>query len=257
MQLQTYKNASNIEEKYLPELAERQAECWWAKPFEEYRICSNDDCKALFSIEEVLWNLIEIRSLQSSQKDFKCTECWDETEEIYERERFISLIQEYFLWEVSAILIIDDQDSVEWFWVISKTTIRWVMEMEFNTRPRSYEIEETIKKLWRILYDDENAENKDVICFHQIYLSPLIRNSKLSYEALKRLFEINKENYKDIPLVWETRYDNKFYSILRSMWVKNLTDDKYWYILQTLPKYSGILEFLDTHSWYQDFYEKW
>jgi len=162
-------------------------------------------------------------------------------------------MKEYFLWEVSAILITDDQDSVEWFWVISKTTIRWVMELEFNTRPESYETDKTIKKLWKILYEDDNAEDKDVICFHQIYLSPLIRNSELSYTALKELFEINKEDYKDIPLVWETRYDNKFYSILRSMGVENLTDDRYWYVIQTLSKYSKILQFLDTYSWYQDF----
>ena len=253
MQLQTYKNASNIEEKYLSDLAQRQAECWWSKPFEEYKICKNDNCRALFSIEEVLWNLMEIRNPQSSEVDFRCTECWDETEEIYEKEKFISLMKEYFLWEISAILITDDQDSVEWFWVISKTTIRWVMELEFNTRPGSYEIEETIKKLWKILYDDENAENEDVICFHQIYLSPLIRNSQLSYAALKELFEINRQDYSNIPTIWEAKYDNKFYPISRSIWFQDFIHDEYGYIMQHISHYSDVLDFLDSHSWYQDF----
>jgi len=66
MKIKIYKNASEVEEKYLPDLADRQAECWWAKPFEEYKICKNNNCKALFSIEEVLWNLMEIRNILSN-----------------------------------------------------------------------------------------------------------------------------------------------------------------------------------------------
>ena len=253
MQLKTYKNASNIEEKYLSDLAQRQAECWWAKPFEEYKICKNENCRALFSIEEVLWNVMEIRNPQSSEVDFRCTECWDETEEIYEKEKFIMLMKEYFLWKVSWLLVIDEKDSVEGFGFVTKTNIRELMEFEFNTRPSSYNIEESIKKLWEILYEDEHSENQEIICFNQIYLSPLVRSSKLSYEAFKTLFEINKDEYWDIPLVWDTRYDNKFYPIIRSIWAENLLHDKHWYSLQILSKYWYILDFLYQHNGYQDF----
>ena len=252
MQIKTYKDASTIEERYLPQLAKRQAECWWAKPFEEYKICMNENCKAIFSTEEVLWDVMNIRIPEIYNNNFSCKECWDDTEEIYEKEKFIRLMQEYFLWEVSALLIVDGNDYVEWFWIISKTSIRWVVELEFNTRPESYEIEQTIKRLGSILYQDENSGDRDVICFHQIYVSPLVRNAKLSYQALKDLFAINNDTYKDIPLIWEPRYDNRFYPILRSIGRENIIDDKYWYVIQYLKKYWDMLDFLDANNWYQD-----
>ncbi len=253
MQLKSYKDASKIEERYLPQLATRQAECWWAKPFDEYRICQNTSCKAIFSTQEVLWDVLKIRAPESSCIDFRCTECWDETKEVYQQEEFIELMKEYFLWEVSWLLVLDESDQVEGFWVISKTNISSLMRLELNTRPGSYEINETIKKISQTLYEDENCEDEEIICFHQIYISPIVRNSDLSYQAFKNLFEINKDEYKDIPLIWESKYDNKFYPILRSMGVENITHDKYGYILQTLSKYSHILDFLETHNGYQDF----
>ncbi len=253
MQIKSYQDASKIENKYLPQLAERQAECWWAKPFDEYRICKNDSCKAIFSIEEVLWNILEIRNITSWKIDFSCSECTADTKEMYPKEKFIDMMKQYFLWEVSWVLVVDESDTVEWFWFTSKTTIRSLMEFEFNTRPSSYHIEDTIKKMWEALYGSEDVDQGEVICFHQIYLSPLIRESKLSYSVLKALLEIHRDDYRDIPIVWESKYDNKFYPILRSMGVQNLASDKYWYVIQTLARYSDMLDFLDIHSGYQDF----
>jgi len=253
MQIELYRSGEIIKKEDIWILADRQAECWWAKPFNEYRICTNTDCKAVFPIEEVLWDILNIRDSGLRKTSFNCTECSSETEEIYEKEYIIQAIKEYFLWEVNLLLIKDKQSSIEWFWVTSKTTIRSLMEVEFNTRIGSYETEEIIKKLGHILYGDENAEDKDVICFHQIYLSPLIRSSELSYTALKTLFEMNRNEYKDIPTVWETRYDCKFYPISRSIWFENLEHDKHWYVIQHIPAYSDVLDFLDSHSGYQSF----
>ena len=253
MQIKSYQDASDIEERYLHGLANSQAECWWAKPFDEYRICTNENCKTLFSIEEVLWDILNIRKSELRNSHFSCTQCNSETEEIYETQYFISEMKKYFLWEVSAVLIIDESDNIEGFWVLSKTTIKGVTEFEFNTRVWSYDQDQIIIDISKALYWVENAENEDIICFHQIYLSPLIRNSQLSYEALKSLFEINEERYKEIPLIWEPRYDNRFYPILRSIGWENLTHDKYWYVIQYLEKYGDMLEFLNTHDWYQSF----
>ena len=254
MEIKTYKNASKIEERYISDLALRQAECWWAKPFEEYRICNNRWCRAIFSTQEVLWDIMKIREIESSWSiSFCCKECWDNTQEIYKKEEYIETMRAYLLWQVSALLLVDDNDVVEWFGVISKTTIRGVAELEFNTRPGSYEIEETIKKIWKVLYDDKNAEDKDVICFHQIYLSPLIRNADLSYQSLKALFEINREDYAETPTIWEAKYDNKFYPISRSIGFENIAHDAYWYVIQSIPNYSDVLNFLDLHEWYQGF----
>ena len=253
MQIQSYKRAADIEEKYLPQLAKRQAECWWAKPFEEYLICVNKKCRAIFSSQEVLWDVMRVRHTPTQQINFCCTECWDTTQEIYNPHKFIKIMKEYFLWAVSSILVTDESDQVEWFGFVTKTTIRSLMEREFNTRPHSYDIEGAIKALWKKLYSSENSEHKNVICFNQIYLSPVVRSSKLSYEVFQKLFEINKDEYANIPLVWDTRYDNDFYPIIRSIWAEDILEDKYGYALQSLTRYWNVLDFLEKHNWFSDF----
>jgi hypothetical protein len=53
MKIEVYKNTSTILEKLLPSLIDAQIECWGSKPFDEYKICENEECRALFSIEDI------------------------------------------------------------------------------------------------------------------------------------------------------------------------------------------------------------
>jgi len=250
MQIKKYKDASKIPEKYLKSLISSEIECWGAEPFDEYKICVSESCKRIHSIEEVHGDIENFRKNKESWDDFLCRECNSKTENIYDKNNFWEVIKEYIKWQVSAVLLLSEEDRVEWFWIISKTNLESLMDNEFNTRPNSYPKEETIKKLSKTIFWREDATLEDVICFHQIYVSPEFRDANISLKLLRELFFINPE-YKKIPVVGETRYDINFYTILRVMWSENICNDKYWYVLQYISRYKKMYEFLSENIWFK------
>jgi hypothetical protein len=46
----------------------------------------------------------------------------------------------------------------------------------------------------------------------------------------------------------ETRYDSRLYPISRLLWFEDISTDKYWYVIQYLPKFSKILDFFSKNN---------
>lgn len=251
MRIVGYKNSSDIEEKYITSLFARQVECWWSEPFGEYKRCTNKKCWGIFSIEKVCWNIANIR-LWNIWNDFCCTECGSQTDFIYSNPEFLEMIKDYIKWQVSSVLLIDETDNVEGFWVVKKTKLWWLLDLEFATRPNSYDRDEVLEKISLSLFGEKDASDEDVICLHQIFVSELFRWWNTSFDILKKLFLLNYE-YWDIPILLETRFDSTFYPISRSMWVNDISSDKYWYVIQWFSNYEKIVDFfIRNNSFYSE-----
>lgn len=255
MRLESYKEAKNIPEKYLSSYIDAEIECWWCKPFDEYRICNNWSCWAMFSIENVYWSVWNYKQLSESEKlntIFCCTECWTDTKLFYEKSHFTEVLLNYFKDNVSLVLLLDNE-LVEWFWLISQKSIYWVVNSEFSTRPWSYDNNFIQKRIISELSTTDLSVNllSDIVCLNHVFVSSEYRNWNISFELLKQLILLWEE-YNDLPVVWEARYDNKFYPISRTIWFKNLEDDKHWYIIQLINKYKYLLDFVSSNSWFFD-----
>ena len=243
MKIFSYKEAKNIPENLLPSLVKSEIECWWSEPFSEYKICGSLSCKAIFSIEEVHWSLSNFKKWINNWDDFSCLECSWETEYIYKTDAFFNLIKDYIKWDVSAILLVTPEQNVEWFWVLSKTTLKDVVENEFATRPWSYDKKELSNILSKELFGIKTLSNKELICLHQIYISPDFRWIYKPFDVLKNMFLLREDDWS-LPVVMETRYDSRFFPITKKMWFRDLVDDKYWYVVQYISNYLKLLNFL-------------
>ena len=241
MNIEVYKDASTMSEERFLSLVDTQIECWWVRPFDEYLICKDYKCRALFSIEDVHWNIDNFRKEKWKKNDFECEECWNETEEIYEKEKFLKLLKEYFKWEVSCVLSMYDW-KMEGFWLLTKTTVSSIIDYELATRQWSYNKEELLKQISKKIYWIDDALNEIIIMWNNLFIWSKYRKQNNSFKLLKKLFNLNK-NYSWIPLILETRYDTKFYPLWKNTWFKNLLNDKYWYIVQYLKFYSEFLNF--------------
>jgi len=237
MNLNKYKNASDIPTKLLKNLVKSEIECWWSSPFDEFMRCSDQKCWTIYSIEDVYWSIENYRN-RTFDKEFYC-DCWTRTEQFYKPWEFYTLVKEYIKWQVSAILLLDNEE-VEWFGIISKTTLWNLINLEFATRPWSYDKKDLLKNLSQEIFWIENANNKEVIVLHHIFVSEIFRWKGFWKEILKSMLNLSS-NW--IPILLETRFDSSFYAISRSLWFQNLVTDKYWYVVQfNINDLNSILE---------------
>lgn len=250
MRLESYPEAKKMPEKYLPSLVDAEIECWWSEPFSEYRICKNDWCKAIFSIEDVYWSVEEFqkrRELWVLDDTFCCEECWDETEYVYEKGEFISLTQEYVKKDVGCVIWTSDNNKVNWFWIISTTTVDSLLNLELNTRIWSYDKKELLKNISESIFWINDAWDEELLCLLHVYISPNWREKNLCFELLKSMFLL-KENEVKKPIIMETRYDSRLYPISRLLWFKDLMSDKYGYVVQYLEQFSSIINFFKSNN---------
>ncbi|MDD5213607.1 MAG: GNAT family N-acetyltransferase [Candidatus Gracilibacteria bacterium] len=236
MELKSYKKASEIPKKYLASLVDAEIECWGSRPFDEYKICTNPNCKAIFSIEDIYETVANYinRINDELAKNFKCSCCNSKTELIYEKNKFLEIIKEYIKGEVSRVLLIDDNERVEGFGVLSKTNLSGAINYEFATRPASYDKEELLKSLSKELFGTEDAGEEQISLLHQIYVSHLYRGTGFGKQILNSILEFNGND--NIPILLETRYDSEFYPISKTLGFKNIMNDKYGYTCQYIPK---------------------
>jgi len=246
MKIIWYKKAINTEKKYFSSLIDKEIECWWSKPFNEFLICNK--CKKLYSIQDIYWNIQNYNNNFNKNHNINC-ECWWTTELIYQKNNFIKELEEYIKWEVSSVLLLKNE-TVKWFWFLSKTTITSLLENEFDTRPGSYDKNEVLSKLIKKTWE-KNINNKKIICMNHIYISEKYRKNNNAYKISENIF-LNNTHYSWIPVILETRYDSNFYPIWQSMWFETIISDKYWYIIQYLSNYQKILDFFSTHESYSD-----
>ena len=253
MEIKTYEKASNIEEKYLSSLVDGEIECWWSRPFDEYKICSNRECRALYSIEDIYENIKNYRNRLDDilSQNHKCEICDSETEFIYEKNNFLKQIKEYVKWEVSRVLLIDDFDNVEWFWVLSKDSLENIIYKIFDSRVWSWDKEKIIWLISNRIFWNDDSRNEKFICSHQIYISPFAREWNIAIDLLRTLFSLNK-SFKWYPIIWETRFDSKFYPITQIMWYQDLTYDKYWTVLQVSNDYDLVLNLFNSIDSFSD-----
>lgn len=238
MEILEYKNAIDIPDSLIPSLARSEVECWWAEPFSEYKIC--DDCKWLYSIEEVHGSVENFRNNSTCWDDYECVECWWETNYMYKTEEFIDMIREYIKWDVSAVLLVTPEEEVEGFWVLTKTNYLDVIMWEFNTRPWSYE-KKLLKNL--LIKEFEGNDSDEILCLHQIYIYEFLRWRKNLFGILNSMFKSIDLSTMS-PILLETRYDSKLYSIMQSLWAKDLINDKYWYVIQVIKDSKFFINYI-------------
>lgn len=250
MRLETYPEAKKMPEKYLSSFVDAEIECWWSEPFSEFRICKNNLCKAVFSIEDVYWNIEEFqkrRELWILDNNFCCEECWDETEYIYEKEEFIELSKEYVKNDVSIILGLSNKKEVNWFWVISSTNVDSLLNVELNTRIWSYNKKLLLKNISESIFWIDDASEEKLLCLLHVYLAPYWREKNLCFELLKSMF-LMKESEINKPIIMETRYDSRLYPISRLLGFQDLISDKYGYVVQYLDRFSSIINFFKANN---------
>ncbi len=244
-------DAAQIPESYMQQLFNLEVQVWWQEPFWEYKICDNEECRRIFSIKQVHW--LSHEHDISRWDTFCCSECSSSTSYLYKSEEFYALMHEYVKNNVSMILLVWEGDVVEWFWILSQWTIGSVANFEFQTRPWWLLWEEIVENLSQRLFEKPDAGDEPIVCFHQIYLSEHVRDAAMSYKLLQELFFLVADVYQDLPVVWETLYNGRFYPVSRSLWFQDSVHDKYWYVIQYIEKYSDILRFLWENDGFQDF----
>lgn len=235
MRLESYKEAKKMPEKYLPSLVDAEIECWWSRPFNEYRICDNDSCKAIYSIEDVYWNLSNFWNKNNHNNDFNCKECNETTTYVYEKEKFLNEISEYIKGDVSAILLLSNNDIVRGFWIVSRKTISSLIAVDFNTRPWSYDKTNLLNDLSINIFWKNNASDESVINFNHLFIWEELRKDKYGGIIMQRMLKLIKF-YNDVPSVIETKKNSNVYNFMTRMWYQVLTSDKYWYVIMYLSK---------------------
>lgn len=248
-----YPKAEEIPEKYMRQLFEKEIEVWGVEPFWEYKICDNSLCRRVFSIEDIHWEISKIHETKNMWDDFYCLDCSNKTSYMYKSEEFYELMKEYVKWNVSVILLIWDKDTLQGFWVLSQGTIGSVAHWEFQTRWWSYNPKDVIDTLSEKIFSCSDAWDEDIICFHQIHVSDQVRNAAISYKLMQELFFLTGEIYNNLPVVWETRYDSRFYPVSRSIGFEDILDDPHGYVIQSISKYTQVLQFLSDNRWFSDF----
>ena len=238
MKLELFKEAKNIPEKYLPSLVDAEIECWWSEPFSEFRICKNNSCKAVFSIEDVYWCVEEyqkVRDRWELNNDFCCEECWDDTEYVYEKDEFLGVVKEYIQWTVSSILLLNNVDSIRWFWIIAKKQLFDLINIELNTRPWSYDKLLLLNSLSKNIFWENSAWNNEIIYFNHLFVWEELRNDRFWWLIMQKMFKFVKY-YKDIPSIIETLKWSNVYNYMKRFWFKDSIEDKYWYVVMYLDK---------------------
>lgn len=243
MEILSYKNASDIPEEFLPSLVESEIECWWSEPFSEYMICEN--CKWIYSIEDVYWSIKNYK-IRKKNKQFEC-KCWCEIIFMYQKDKYLDLLTQYFKWKVSAVLLVDNI-QVKGFWVLTKSNLADIIYNHIDYRPNSYNKEKVIQLISQKIFWIDDAKKKDFIYSNHIYVAPSHRLWNISFELLKTISNLNNEEYKNLPVIWETKYKSKFYPISRIMWYTDIMPDKYWNVLQSINKYGNVTNFFNTND---------
>lgn len=247
MKYKYYPDASEIPDNLLRQIFDRQTIAWWEEPFSEYKICTSASCGRIYSIEEVHGS---VSNMEQWWDDFCCTEenCWSPTSYMYKTEEFYDVVREYVQSNVSMVLLMNGDDELKGFWVLSQWTIESVTKMEFATR-ESYDTDEVIKELSLKLFWTSDASDERVICFHQIFIDADTRKDEpnAALNLLRELFFVFSEDFHELPVVWETRFDINFYPISRTLGFSDVMHDEHGYVIQAIQAYSQILEYLRTH----------
>jgi len=243
LEIKNYKKAYDIPKKYLSSLVQSEIECWWAEPFSEYAIC--DECRWVYSIEDI-YNSIDYYRKKIVEKIFIC-KCGCETSLLYPQNKYLDLLVEYIKWEVIASLLINN-DKVEGFWVLTITSLNDLINNHIDNRPNSYDNEKVIKLLSQSIAHLDNSKEKSVIYSNQIYVSPFLRKSNISFELLKNITNLVNNKYRNLTLIWETKYESNFYPISRLLWYKDIVSDKYWNVLQYCDSIKQVKTFFDTYD---------
>ena len=236
MKLESFREAKNMPEKYLPSLVDAEIECWWSRPFSEFRICKSDICKATYSIEDVYWSIKEYQKMREQWKNieqFDCQECNSETWYVYEKGKFTEVIRDYIKWTVSSILLLWNNDIVRGFWIVTKKSIKDLLELELNTRPWSYNKEDLLTNLSLSIYWKNNAWDESVIYFNHLFIWEELRQEKYWWLLMQKLIKFVKY-YNDIPTIIETKIHSNVYYFMKRMWLKDSFVDKYWYVVMYL-----------------------
>ncbi|MDD3302581.1 MAG: hypothetical protein PHN31_03420 [Candidatus Gracilibacteria bacterium] len=241
MRLLTYEQARDMPDNYLSSFVDAEIECWGSHPFDEFKKCDNPRCGALYSIEDVYGTVDEYRNRVKNVTlidNFKCEECGDNTLNVYEKDEFMSMSQEYVKGDVSLATYINDNSNVEGLGVITKTTIDDLLQVEFNTRSSPQDSEALFD-----LVSNYFSLDSDILCLLHVYLSKNLRGGTNFFELLKNLFLLRQKN-SDLPIVTETRYDSNLYSMLKVLGFNVLTDDQFGYVYMYLDKFSKIIDFI-------------
>jgi len=238
MRLLTYEQARDMPGNYLSSFVGAEIECWWSHPFDEFKKCDNPRCWALYSIEDVYWTVDEYRNRVKNVTlidNFKCDECWDNTSDMYWKQHFLEVFVDYFNNQVSAILLLNDEDIVRWFWIVSYRKISDLISLELSTRLWSYNKDELLYLLSKNIYWVSNAWNDNVIFFNHLYLWQELRNTKYWWLVMQRLFKFVKF-YDNKPSLIETMKNSEVYNFMLNSWYKELISDNYWYAIMYVDK---------------------
>lgn len=222
MEIKTF-NKDNFPFEYLDDLVDNQIKCWWEEPFWEFAKCSNSNCNKMFSIEDIYG---DIKNYQDNFNELNncCDECNSKTNLLYSKEYFRDIIIDYVKWNVELILLLEN-DKIEWFWIYNKKTLSEVIDYEWNLRPNSFK-KECIEKNMKHLGLNNNQE---VNLFQHIYISNDYRKGTLWYKLVNKFLDIED---KTLPSFLETKFNGEFYPVWRKIWYTNVLNDKYWYVIQ-------------------------
>lgn len=223
---------------------ETEIQFWWSESFWEYKSCP--DCEKIFSVEEVCWWVEEFKKW-NKWENHCCPDCGITTDYIYYTESYRDLLRWYTEQQVSIVLLMSEEDAINWLAVLRKAKLRELIDLEFSTRKESYKKDDVEREVGKILAKKDTWDD-DLVCLQHFYLDRSVRNWAKSYELLRKLFSLNPE-YANLPLIQETMYRSRFYQKAISLWFRDaLNDETHWYVIQVVRRYSEVLKVLEKHN---------
>lgn len=229
MKIEKYYNTSYIPQKYISSLIDAEIECWGSEPFWEFLKCRNPKCWQNYSIEDVYWNIQTYIENKNKKIFFICQKCNWLTQNIYKKEEFTKLAIQYIKQKVNLILLINN-NNIRWFWVITRTNLINLINIEFNTRKQSYNKRKLLSTISEDIFDVKNASKNDLLCFHQLFIWEELRGKWLWNKLTKEILGLKKET-NNLPIFLETKKESIFFHTAKKLWFNELTKDKYWYII--------------------------
>jgi len=251
----TYEDMSEMPEETLQKLAEKERD-WYGygmegRGFGEYAICSDPDCRRVFSVEEIHPQIatdangyIPLNELEKNRDELPCCpDCDSQIEFLLDPKYFPEYLRLYFSQQVYGALLMQGEEVKG---AVSAYKAPFLNALEGNINYRQgYDPEEVVQKIAEMTgkTTDEIAA-LEVCCCNRIAMDKDVRGkghlAKLAGAVLNQHPE-----FDDLPSLGDARIIGPVYPLAIAAGYEPITEDAYGNALFYADEFGGFRRFFN------------
>jgi len=245
-----YEDMSKVEEPFLKTIAEQEREAWGYQGVGEYAVCTDPECRALQSIDEVYGvngtdKYVPLAELEKNgPKIPDCPECNSPSQIAMPPDHYVDFLRDYYSKGVYGALLIDEETGqVEGNGVSFKDTIANIFDNNINYR-KTYDREHWLAAIACLLGKEYGCEGKEeAICFNRMVISRAIKGGGYFGKLFTAMLDIHPE-YDDLPLIGDTRFDSVGWPLIKAIGNKDVIWDHMGWVTHMNERSGNMRELL-------------